>query len=190
MRRLEPGRDYQLEAVVCGCCGSARHEVYLKGAKELYNGLSAWFDVVRCLDCGHYFTNPRPTRETIGCFYPDSARYYQPKPQRGAGQGKPRSLLRRSILANYFGYHFRKLPQPIDFLAFLWLRRRLFLSHLPRFVPGGRLLDIGCAWGGYLARMRELGWNVCGVELNAAAADHARDILGLDVRAGSFDDLI
>ncbi len=188
-RRLEPGRDYLLETVPCACCGSSRHEIYLKGAKELYNGLDAWFDVVRCRECGHYFTNPRPTRDTIACFYPDSARYYQPKPQRTAPARETRSVLRRSILANYFGYDFKSLPKVIDFLPFLLLRRRLFLAHLPRFVPRGRLLDVGCAWGGYLLRMQSLGWEVCGIELNSAAADYARDTLGLDVRAGSFADL-
>jgi 2-polyprenyl-3-methyl-5-hydroxy-6-metoxy-1,4-benzoquinol methylase len=188
-RQLEPGRDYLLETVPCACCGSASHEVYLRGVKELYNGLDAWFDVVRCLDCGHCFTNPRPTRETIGCFYPDSARYYQPRVQRTEKARETRSALRRSILANHFKYNFRKFPQVIDFLPFILLRRRFLLAHLPRFVPQGRLLDVGCAWGGYLLRMRHLGWEVCGIELNAAAADYARDTLGLDVHAGSFADL-
>jgi 2-polyprenyl-3-methyl-5-hydroxy-6-metoxy-1,4-benzoquinol methylase len=186
---LSPGLDYELETVNCCVCGSSESEVYLKRAKELYNGLDAWFDVVRCRGCGHYFTNPRPTAATMGCFYPDSARYYQPKPGRGEGKVEGRSRLRRSLLANYFGYDFSSLPKPVDFLAHLRLRRRLLLAHLPRFVPGGRLLDIGCAWGGYLARMRQLGWSVYGIELNEAAAAHARDTLGLtEVGTGSFDD--
>jgi 2-polyprenyl-3-methyl-5-hydroxy-6-metoxy-1,4-benzoquinol methylase len=187
--RLLPGRDYELETAACCVCGAPESEVYLKGAKELYNGLDAWFDVVRCRGCGHYFTNPRPTPATMGCFYPDTATYYQPKPGRGGEKGEGRTPLRRSVLANYFGYRFSPLPRCVDFLPSLRLRRRLLLGHLPRFVPGGRLLDIGCAWGGYLSRMARLGWSVYGIELNEAAATHAREVLGLkEVRSGSFDD--
>ena len=73
---------YDLESAPCALCGSEIYDVYLPRAKELYNGLDAWFDVVRCRQCGFVFTNPRPTATTIGCFYPDSAQYYQPKANR------------------------------------------------------------------------------------------------------------
>jgi len=39
---------YDLETVPCPLCGSAAYDVYLAGAKALYNGLDARFDVVRC----------------------------------------------------------------------------------------------------------------------------------------------
>ncbi|MHB8708500.1 MAG: class I SAM-dependent methyltransferase [Desulfuromonadales bacterium] len=179
--------DYTMERVPCALCGSLRHEIYLRQAKELYNGLDAWFDVVRCRDCGHYFTNPRPTAETIACFYPDSARYYQPKSARADADKAVGSRLQRSVLASSFGYPFSRLPKIIEFPLCRWAGRRHLAAHVPRFVQGGRLLDIGCAWGGYLSRMRSLGWDVCGVELNDTAAAYARESLGLDVRTGTVE---
>ncbi|MGK2945897.1 MAG: glycosyltransferase, partial [Desulfuromonadales bacterium] len=186
--------DYQLESVSCGLCGSSEHHIVLRRAKELYNGLDAHFDVVKCVTCGFVFTNPRPTVESLSCFYPDSARYYQPNKKRilaetGFKSGW-RGRLRQSLLANYFGYELPAFPRLCDALVWRLLRSKLYTSHLPRWVPGGRLLDVGCAWGGYLGRMQQLGWEVHGVELNAQAAAFAQQELGLtSVRAGSINDL-
>jgi len=188
------GLKYELETVPCPLCGSAEYEVYFPRAKELYNGLDAYFDVVRCHHCRFVFTNPRPTAATIGCFYPDSAQYYQPKASRVAtGNWSRKSwkkALQQSVFARLFGYPLQRLPLLLDLLPCLFWRNKLRLAHVPRYVANGRLLDIGCAWGGYLWRMQELGWEVHGIELNASAARFAREQLGLDqVRSGSFADL-
>jgi SAM-dependent methyltransferase len=45
-----------------------------------------------------------------------------------------------------------------------------------------RVLDIGCATGALLARLRERGWNTCGVEISPSA-EYARAGRGLDVRS-------
>jgi 2-polyprenyl-3-methyl-5-hydroxy-6-metoxy-1,4-benzoquinol methylase len=98
--------------------------------------------------------------------------------------------LQQSVLARRFGYELRQLSPLADFIPGLLWRNKLRLAHVPRFVSDGRLLDIGCAWGGYLWRMQELGWEVYGIELNATAARYAREDLGLaNVRSGSFADL-
>lgn len=185
---------YDLEIVPCALCGSGYHEVFFSQAKELYNGFNEYFDVVRCRECGFVFTNPRPTAETISCFYPDSAQYYQPKSIRvTAGiwsRKKWKKALQQSVLDRRFGYELRRLPPLADFIPGLLWRKKLRLAHVPRFLPDGRLLDIGCAWGGYLWRMQELGWQVYGIELNATAARYAREDLGLaNVRSGSFAEL-
>jgi 2-polyprenyl-3-methyl-5-hydroxy-6-metoxy-1,4-benzoquinol methylase len=185
---------FDLETVSCALCGSDCHNIYLPQAKELYNDLEAWFDIVRCRQCGFVFTNPRPTAETIHCFYPDSAQYYQPKTSRlKAGnwsRKKWKQALQQSVVSRRFGYPLPRVAGFLDAGSSLVWGKKLQLSHLPRFVPDGRLLDIGCAWGGYLWRMQELGWEVHGIELNAAAARYAQEELGLlNVRTGSFADL-
>jgi SAM-dependent methyltransferase len=64
--------------------------------------------------------------------------------------------------------------------------RRATAAHLldliGEHVDGGRLLDVGCGHGLLLDEARRRGFEVTGLELSRAAARHARDALGLDVR--------
>jgi 2-polyprenyl-3-methyl-5-hydroxy-6-metoxy-1,4-benzoquinol methylase len=50
----------------------------------------------------------------------------------------------------------------------------------------GRSLDIGCATGAFLMRLRELGQEGEGIELASAPVEWARERYGLDVGAGDF----
>ena len=56
------------------------------------------------------------------------------------------------------------------------------LDMLEKRVGGRRLLDAGCGHGLLLDEARLRGWETVGLDLSAAAAAHARDRLGLDVR--------
>jgi SAM-dependent methyltransferase len=74
--------------------------------------------------------------------------------------------------------------------------RRATAAHLldliGEHVGTGRLLDVGCGHGLLLDEARRRGFEVVGLELSRAAARHARDVLGLDVRelpVESFVDL-
>jgi SAM-dependent methyltransferase len=62
-----------------------------------------------------------------------------------------------------------------------------FITVLRRFQPGGRLFEIGAAYGFFLDLARAH-WQVRGIDLNAEAAAYARAELGLDVTAGEFLD--
>jgi SAM-dependent methyltransferase len=55
---------------------------------------------------------------------------------------------------------------------------RFFLSD-PKVPKKGRLLDLGCGTGNFLAAARDCGFDVTGVELNQNAARFARETYGL-----------
>ena len=57
---------------------------------------------------------------------------------------------------------------------------------LTQKMGSGNVLDLGCGNGLFLLAMRELGWRCVGLEPNVAAAQHARDILQLDVHTGDI----
>ena len=52
----------------------------------------------------------------------------------------------------------------------------------------GRLLDVGCGNGIFLATMKELGWEVAGVEPDRQAARVAREQFGLNVHVGTLEE--
>jgi 2-polyprenyl-3-methyl-5-hydroxy-6-metoxy-1,4-benzoquinol methylase len=54
-------------------------------------------------------------------------------------------------------------------------------------MPQGRVLDVGCGDGKTLAIMRDLGWQVFGVEPDLEAARAARKAYGIEVFAGDLD---
>jgi 2-polyprenyl-3-methyl-5-hydroxy-6-metoxy-1,4-benzoquinol methylase len=62
------------------------------------------------------------------------------------------------------------------------------LDLIGRFVPRGRLLDVGCGPGLLLDEARRRGYETIGLELSRASARHARDALGLDVRELALED--
>jgi 2-polyprenyl-3-methyl-5-hydroxy-6-metoxy-1,4-benzoquinol methylase len=62
-----------------------------------------------------------------------------------------------------------------------------FLGHLEPHRRLGRLLDVGCGQGLFLARARERGWRVAGVEILEPVAARARE-RGLEVFHGTLEE--
>ena len=50
----------------------------------------------------------------------------------------------------------------------------------------GRLLDVGCGDGGFLFRMKQLGWEVQGVDFDAKAIESAKTLYGLELKTGDL----
>lgn len=87
------------------------------------------------------------------------------------------------------GFYEQRAPRASAIVMTLHrLNSRLRLMTLREQRPG-RMLDIGCGKGHFLAAAREAGWDVRGVDLSAEAVDYARRTYGLDVRVGDVADL-
>jgi 2-polyprenyl-3-methyl-5-hydroxy-6-metoxy-1,4-benzoquinol methylase len=65
---------------------------------------------------------------------------------------------------------------------------RDYLRRIARGAPRGRLLDVGCAHGFFLAEARRLGYRVAGVEFHPDMAAFARQALHLEVTQGLWAD--
>src|SRR5262249_3503296 len=125
------------EEVDCPLCGGGHRRLLVEAPDHCPESKGLWFAVVRCLECGLCYTNPRPGPRSIGQFYPRGYRPHRPGPDSGSGKWWRR----------YPG-----LPR--------WLVRRQALQELP---GAGRLLDFGCGSGRFLEQMRQFGWKVTGV---------------------------
>ena len=145
------------EQTACPVCGSADEDEFLRAPGD--GGLE--FRLARCRRCQTVFTNPRPDAASIARFYPADYAPYQPRDRR-------KGAALRGLRARLFGRAERSLADRIP---------------IP---PGGQLLDYGCGSGRFAARMRERGWNACGMDFSAQAAETARRAFGLHAIHGSL----
>jgi len=149
----------------CLLCGAAGRPAYAGLRDRLFGVEGAWA-LARCPACGLVWMDPRPTREEIGKVYRG---YYT----HGAGKEMPR-LPGLSLVGRLLG----ALPAVRDAAS---------LRVMNLTGPPGSLLDVGCGDGEFLARMRDLGWRVSGVEPDAEAAKRAWTRHGLSVHASLAD---
>jgi 2-polyprenyl-3-methyl-5-hydroxy-6-metoxy-1,4-benzoquinol methylase len=105
-------------------------------------------------------TNPRPTPETIGFYYPDD---YGPFKGSQVDPTESRPSWKDIVM--------RVLP--------------LNNEKIPSIRPG-RMLEFGCGSGAFLHRMAGRGWEVEGIELSPKAASVAQ-ALGYSVHIGSLE---
>lgn len=65
-------------------------------------------------------------------------------------------------------------------------QRIAVIKHLK---PAGRLLDVGCGRGYFLATAREHGFEVTGIDISERALEYAKRSFGVDVTAKTLDEL-
>jgi 2-polyprenyl-3-methyl-5-hydroxy-6-metoxy-1,4-benzoquinol methylase len=160
---LSPPRSVAWEETPCPLCGRDEPTLLLEAPDPMPAvGSGLWFAVVRCEHCGLTYTNPRPTPQTIGQFYPPD---YRPH-RRPRKMGEPRPA--RPLWTRLFG-------RPCN------ERRGTLPGH-----GTGRLLDFGCGGGGFLKRMADLGWQVIGLDAAVGAVRRVQEELGLKALVGSL----
>jgi len=121
------------------------------------------FNLVKCKRCGLVYLNPRPDKEEIKKYYPP-------------------------------WYHYRVHTKVVNFeKTKIWetpwrevMQKKV--EPILRYKKEGSILDVGCGDGSLLKYMKELSWQTYGVELNQAASQHARDVLGLNVFSGRLEE--
>lgn len=164
------------EHVNCDLCGGEETELLLT-ARDLYNNIPGEFRVVKCENCDFVYTNPRPYGEELSKYYPDEVGYFKAvsvKEKVGKTFNLKKKLYNK-VLGTYLGYsrlsNSNWLERVLLLPVYLWVKRNWEITGMPRFRENGKLLEIGCSYGLYLKQMKELGWEVVGVEPNQKAAN-------------------
>jgi SAM-dependent methyltransferase len=162
----------------CPVCGSERRELRYDGlADRIWFCAGGGWALHRCLDCTAGFLDPRPDRETIGRAY--ASYYTHERAHADAQTAGVRAAVRNGYLNARYGYEFSPASRLGPLLAWLFPKTRSYadrsVRNLRRPSGGGRLLDIGCGEGSFLAEMREAGWDGQGIEPDASAAALARE---------------
>ena len=154
----------QLEDVSCPLGCMKNDKIVLTGIDLIHN-LPGVFNIVRCCNCGLMRTNPRPTPEAISLYYPHD---YPPYVDTRVQSSKPNaSSLVKTLISPIVRHLFR-----------------FNTMNLPKMLPG-RMLEIGCASGSFLHKMKSNGWQVRGIEFSEKAAQSATE-LGYEVYAGAL----
>lgn len=115
------------------------------------------FGISLCPDCGVGYVNPRPPASELPAFY---VRGYYGRP------GEDSGFLGR------------------------WLARALMAERVAKASRGlarGRVLDVGCGDGTFLAAMRRRGWDCWGVEVSREGAARAAAREGLRIVSGPLE---
>jgi 2-polyprenyl-3-methyl-5-hydroxy-6-metoxy-1,4-benzoquinol methylase len=153
--------EHEMERVDCLLCPGSTGVTLYSGLRDAYGGSGpGYFSLKRCEQCDLIWLSPRPNRETVGKYYGSRYIPYQDQTHRPEGA---RALMRRWLSLPYrirYGPLHQILPPP----------------H-----RGAKVLDIGCSSGRLLEAMRQVGWDVWGIEMDPAAARRAA------ARAGGED---
>lgn len=178
----------------CFLCGNPGTILYANMRDRNYSAPGEWAEK-RCTSpgCGLVWLDPQPVEEDIGKAYQTYYTHDQPAPApsvvRDAVYGVWRSYL--GVRLGYdkgVGPAWRAIFAPLALLhpggvdeldsAAMYLRAP---------ASGARVLDVGCGSGVMLERMKSLGWDVDGVEVDPGGVAAAR-ARGVRVRQGSLVD--
>ncbi|MBN2279479.1 MAG: class I SAM-dependent methyltransferase [Candidatus Marinimicrobia bacterium] len=140
------------EIINCPVCGSEKQDLYLKTFDRFDRDRKDKFEIVQCSNCQFIFLNPRPTLESLDRHY--AVEGYDPF----ISADEKQSLRDKFYLA------LRKFNLSVKH------RKIKKFKSTP-----GKILDIGCATGEFLAYYKQYYWQCTGVEVDAGARDLARE---------------
>jgi len=157
---LQDSRQSEARGRSCPVCASPRARLRYRITR---------FEIFGCRDCALVYLWPPPGPEEIRAIF---AQLYT------TGEGSLPEL------RGYYGFCYEDEPgNPLVQAYERWI------DELERHRAPGRLLDVGCGTGLFLAVARRRGWEPFGIDACEPATRHAREHFGLEVWDGEFTDL-
>ena len=174
----------------CLLCANEGILLYKDLRDPLFSAPGIWA-LMQCPKCQLFWLNPQPIPEDIGKLYSTYFTHHKPNSDPKLIMGGFRKFARESILQYSYNY---KIGGSSNLIGLIFSRIG-FLKEIAgssvRWIEGkekGRLLDVGCGDGSFLNRMKQLGWDVMGVEPDEKAVSVAREKFGLEVFHGSLEE--
>jgi SAM-dependent methyltransferase len=166
-----------MERINCDFCGSTEQRVKYQVRSAKYHPEYLYaetivgpeppevFSIVECNVCKLLYVNPRYDAGELLAVYPEEQ--YTNRAFFFSG----------SILFRKFGA-IPKVQMRGEAVDSRKNRNRMEQIH--RFKTGGRILDVGCCNGSFLALMEQRDWETHGVDFSQTAIDNARNTFGQD----------
>lgn len=170
-------------APTCPLCAQSGLVLYDNLRDRLFQAAGVW-TLRRCHTCEILWLDPRPVSADVGKLYLHYLTHNPPAAPSEFGRS-----VRRGILAGALGYSIdgSQLGTALAWLPPVRDRIAGTMMWLPAGARG-RLLDVGCGNGEFLACARELGWSVAGIEPDPSAARVAHERLGLEIVGPTLKD--
>lgn len=146
-----------LQTIKCEICGNGQFERIFCGSDKLLQ-IDGVFCILKCKDCGLFLLSPKISSEDMEKYYPEEYICYLEAIE------DEKNPLRKLDRTNALRKRCRQITK--------------------RTKEPGKILDIGCATGIFLNGMKNLGWEVTGIEPNQNAAEYANKRFGIDVFPG------
>ena len=176
------------EARHCLLC-EAEGELLYRGLRDRLCGAVGSWSLMHCPKCQLVWLNPHPIPDDIGKLYSQYFTHQATDVKRGMLAGI-RRFAKASVLQHGFGYRMKGSSSLLGSLLGRIGPIEDMVGGDVRYLKAGesgRLLDVGCGNGEYMDRMRQLGWDVVGVEPDGRAVSVAREGLGLEVFEGTLE---
>jgi SAM-dependent methyltransferase len=161
------------EAPKCELCGATGMLLHENLTDRLFHVPGVW-SLRRCENenCELFWTDPQPHASDIWKLYQSYWTH--------GNDSKPNAEL--SSVGK------RRLKRAAARLLF-WRREALLSdSRYLSQMPAGRLLDVGCGTGDFLAGMAQIGWDATGIDFDEEAVASARRHPGIKVFSGDLAD--
>lgn len=159
----------------CPVCENPENRSLYSKEEDLAAGKFS-FNILRCDNCSHLFSFPSPSSKELNSTYEESKAIFLDDLKKTDKKIKKwDEEWRKFILKEYLGY--KKIPSrsSLKYLCAFFMSRFTSLTLLP-FHGEGKILDVGCYNGLYLHLLKNLGWDVRGVELDRNACRLAGEL--------------
>lgn len=178
----------------CLLCGSLGTPLYVNLQDRLFGAPGDW-QMSKCSNrrCQLVWLNPMPDPAQLIAAYADYYTHAEASIDAKSRPAKIYHAIKQAYVASRYGYQYPAasgVARRLGWLLYFFPVRRSAVDEEMRRLqahPNGRLLDVGCGTGGWLETMRDLGWQVQGIDFDKDAVSVASQ-RGLTVALGSVEE--
>jgi 2-polyprenyl-3-methyl-5-hydroxy-6-metoxy-1,4-benzoquinol methylase len=187
MKAIKVNAGIEVQNVAtCYLCGAEGHLLYGNLQDRIFGAQGAW-NLKKCCnpECELLWLDPMPIKADLHKVYET----YFTHQVNSNSTDNPRAhgmLLKSFRLVLKSGYRLLLHSTGVQ-LSLSQAREDVANIYLSKS-KAGRLLDIGCGNGTFLDRMRSLGWDVRGIEVDHKAARIAEKVFNIPVFVGTLEE--
>ncbi len=152
----------------------------LFNTKDRMFNIPGVFVVKKCNNCGLVFQSPQPTQKILKKHYPKQQYYSYKKEIKGLS----------GLISKFRTYLIKHYYEP----NFLSTAFSLVVKGVPAIpkrpkLKTAKILDVGCGSGATLQLLKDLGWDVYGLEIDKNAVKAAKERGLSNVRLGGYEEI-